>query len=134
MRTYLLLFVLATTTSLGLTPIVRRLCQRWRWLDEISDKRRLHRAATPRLGGVAVYISLIVGLLPLLLLDNGVTAALKAANGSYARFLVPATLTLLLGCIDDLRGFCFVPKEKHVGIGLIDSIQHLETEVANTAR
>lgn len=104
MRTYLLLFILATTASLGLTPIVRRLCQRWRWLDEIRDKRRLHRAATPRLGGVSVYLSLMIGLLPLLFIDNLLTDSLKEGKAHYLRLLVPATLTLLLGCVDDLRG------------------------------
>jgi UDP-GlcNAc:undecaprenyl-phosphate GlcNAc-1-phosphate transferase len=104
MKTYLLLFVLATTTSLGLTPIVRRLCQRWRWLDEVRDKRRLHRAATPRLGGVAVYLSLLVGLMPLLFIENGFTNSISEGKLRYLRLLLPATLTLLLGCIDDLRG------------------------------
>ena len=104
MKTYLLLFVVATTTSLGLTPIVRRLCQRWRWLDEIRDQRRLHRAATPRLGGVAVYLSLLVGLIPLLFIENGFTTSLSEGKPHYLRLLLPATLTLLLGCIDDLRG------------------------------
>jgi UDP-GlcNAc:undecaprenyl-phosphate/decaprenyl-phosphate GlcNAc-1-phosphate transferase len=104
MRTYLLLFVVSTTTSLGLTPIVRRLCQRWRWLDQISDKRHLHQAATPRLGGVAVYLSLIAGLLPLFFIDNLLTDSLREAKTHYLRLMLPATLTLLLGCIDDLRG------------------------------
>src|ERR1051325_2670857 len=117
MRTYLLIFVVATITSLGLTPIVRRLCQRWRWLDELRDKRRLHRVATPRLGGVAVYVSIIVGLVPLLLIDNGFTESLKDSRTPYIRFLLPATLTLLLGCVDDLRGL--KAWQKFSGLGAI---------------
>ena len=104
MRTYLLLFVVATSASLVLTPIIRRLCQRWHWLDDSQDRRRVHRTATPRLGGVAVYLSLLIGLVPLLFINNLFTESLPSEPTHYLRFLVPATLTLLLGCLDDLRG------------------------------
>lgn len=104
MKTYLLLFSLATFSSLALTPTVRRLCQRFRWLDESRGRRRIHARATPRLGGIAIYLSLIIGLLPLLVIDNAVTASLSGNELYLLRVLVPATLTLLLGVIDDLWG------------------------------
>ncbi len=104
MKTYLLLFLLATCSSLALTPLLRRLCQRFCWLDELSDKRHLHRSAVPRLGGIAVYASLLIGLVPLLLLHNAFTESLKDSNSHLLRIFIPASLTLLLGIVDDLWG------------------------------
>lgn len=105
MKTYLLLFLLATCSSLGLTPIVRRLCQRLRWLDEVRDKRHLHRRPVPRLGGIAVYVSLLIGLFPLVLLHNAFTESLlKDSNSHLLRIFIPASLTLLLGIVDDVWG------------------------------
>src|ERR1700737_936817 len=104
MKTYLLLFLLAMCTSLGLTPIMRRLCQRLGWLDELRDPRRLHPTSIPRLGGVAVYVSLMIGLAPLILLHNNFTASFKVTNAHLLQIFIPATLTLLLGVVDDLWG------------------------------
>src|SRR6267142_6225321 len=104
MKTYLLLFVLATCSSLALTPILRRLCQRFRWLAETRDKRGLQPAGIPRLGGIAVYVSLLIGLVPLVLLHNLFTQSLKDGNSHPFRILIPASLTLLLGIVDDIWG------------------------------
>ena len=60
MNTYFALFVIATIASLVVTPVVRRLCERYRLLDVPTDSRRLHTKATPRLGGVAIYLSCLI--------------------------------------------------------------------------
>ena len=104
MKTYLLLFLVATCSSLALTPILRRLCQRFRWLDEARDKRRLDPTGIPRLGGIAVYVSLLIGLVPLVLLHNVFTESLKDGNSHPFRIFIPASLTLLLGIVDDIWG------------------------------
>jgi UDP-GlcNAc:undecaprenyl-phosphate GlcNAc-1-phosphate transferase len=104
MRTYFLLFSVATFSSLAITPIVRRLCQRFSWLDEPSDGRRLHTIATPRLGGVAVFLSMLLGLMPLLFIRNLFTESLRGTAPRLLVLLVPAALTLALGTLDDLRG------------------------------
>src|SRR6266850_403031 len=104
MKTYFLLFVVATCSSLVLTPIVRRVCQRFHWLDEPKDARRVHRTAVPRLGGVAIFLSVLIGLLPLLVIRNLFTDALGANAPRILVILVPACLTLMLGAFDDLVG------------------------------
>jgi UDP-GlcNAc:undecaprenyl-phosphate/decaprenyl-phosphate GlcNAc-1-phosphate transferase len=123
MKTYLLLFMLATGSSLALTPVVRRLCQRFDWLDEIRDLRRIHQSAVPRLGGIAVYLSVLIGLVPLLLLNNFFTASLRESNAHFLRIFVPATLTLLLGIFDDLRGLKAL--QKFAGLMLVAAVFYL---------
>jgi UDP-GlcNAc:undecaprenyl-phosphate GlcNAc-1-phosphate transferase len=122
MKTYLLLFLLATCSSLALTPLVRRLCQRFRWLDDMRDARRIHQNATPRLGGVAVFAAVLIGLIPLALLDNLFTESLTDGRTRLVRILVPASLTLALGMVDDIRGLRAL--QKLVGLTVIAVIYY----------
>ncbi len=117
MRTSFVLFLLATLTSLALTPMVRRLCLQFRWLDEPGDERRTHWKAVPRLGGVAIFCSVMVGLLPLLFIRNLFTDSLRESAPRLVVILVPAFLTLLLGVYDDLFGL--KAAQKFIGLGLI---------------
>jgi UDP-GlcNAc:undecaprenyl-phosphate GlcNAc-1-phosphate transferase len=104
MNTYLLIFTLAAVSSLVITPIVRRLCQRWRLLDEPRDDRRTHEKSTPRLGGIAIFLSVLIALSPLLFVHNSLTSALTVARWRFVVVLLPAALVFLFGVYDDLRG------------------------------
>lgn len=105
MRTYLALFLTATGLSLLLTPIMRRLCQRFGWYDEPKrDDRRVHQNPIPRLGGVAVYISATLALGCALALNNIVAGALFASRSQVISVLVPAVVVFLFGVYDDLKG------------------------------
>jgi UDP-GlcNAc:undecaprenyl-phosphate/decaprenyl-phosphate GlcNAc-1-phosphate transferase len=104
MRTYIAIFMIATFSSLVLTPLLRRACQRFGWLDEPRGDRTLHIRPMPRLGGIAIFISLGIGLVGLLFLDNQLTQAIRPISNRILVTFVPATLVLLLGIYDDLRG------------------------------
>jgi UDP-GlcNAc:undecaprenyl-phosphate GlcNAc-1-phosphate transferase len=119
MKTCFLLFIVATCSSLALTPIVRRVCQRFRWLDEPKNER-IHRKAVPRLGGIAVFCSVLIGLLPLLLIRNLFTDALRESAPRLWVLLVPASLTFLLGVYDDLFGL--KASQKFAGLSAIGGI------------
>jgi len=69
------------------------------------------------MGGIAVYASVIIGLLPLLLIHNLFTDSLKESFPHLPRILVPASLTLLLGVADDLWGLKAL--QKFAGMGVI---------------
>ncbi|MEK6280435.1 MAG: MraY family glycosyltransferase [Acidobacteriota bacterium] len=104
MTTYFTLFLIATVASLILTPVTRRLCERFKLLDIPSDNRRMHVKAVPRLGGVAIYLACVIALLTLPLVDNMLTQTLRGYASEVFVALIPATLVLLFGVYDDLRG------------------------------
>jgi UDP-GlcNAc:undecaprenyl-phosphate GlcNAc-1-phosphate transferase len=104
MNTYIAIFVIALFSSLMLTPTIRRLSVRWGWLDEPLDDRRVHRKAIPRIGGLAILLSVLVALLTLPLVDNLVTQSLLRDRWQLLMVLAPATLVTLLGLYDDVRG------------------------------
>ena len=104
MNTFFALFLIATFASLAATPLVRRLCTRFNLLDVPVDGRRMHKVAIPRLGGVAIYAAVVIALSTLPLVDNLLTQSIRAHKHELLLTLIPATLVLLLGIYDDLRG------------------------------
>lgn len=104
MNTYLTLFLISLFASLFVTPIIRRLAQRFGWLDVPSDDRRVHAVPVPRLGGVAVFGSVMLALAVLPLLDNLVTRSLLGQWGGVVAVLASSTLVFLFGVYDDLTG------------------------------
>src|SRR3712207_5402284 len=104
MNTYLCLFIIALSVSLFLTPVVRRLAQRLGWVDTPSDGRRLHTAPIPRLGGVAIFVSVLVALSCLYLVDNRITDSIKGDIRNLVAVLASSTLVFIFGLFDDLHG------------------------------
>jgi UDP-GlcNAc:undecaprenyl-phosphate GlcNAc-1-phosphate transferase len=103
MNTYLTLFVFALFLSLALTPILRRLCERYGLVDQPQEDRRIHLKPIPRLGGVAVYIATVVALASTTMFDNLATQTIRGQFGKLLVLLVPSTILLLIGAYDDLR-------------------------------
>jgi UDP-GlcNAc:undecaprenyl-phosphate GlcNAc-1-phosphate transferase len=120
LKTYFALFLIATIASLITTPLIRRLCQRWNLLDVPLGGRRIHRIPVPRLGGIAIFISCLSALSLLAFWDNLLTQTLGGMKSEILTLLIPATLVLLLGAYDDLRGANAVVK--FVGLGLIATL------------
>ncbi|HEV2885045.1 MAG TPA: MraY family glycosyltransferase [Pyrinomonadaceae bacterium] len=120
MNTYFALFLIATLASLVLTPLVRRLCERMSLLDVPRDGRRVHKRAIPRLGGVAIYFSCLIALTTLPLVDNLLTQTLRSYRSEIFVALIPATLVLLVGIYDDLRGTNATTK--FISLGLIATL------------
>ena len=104
MHTYFALFLIATFASLVLTPLIRRLCERLNLLDVPRDGRRMHSKAVPRLGGVAIYLAVLVALSTLPFVDNILTHTLRGYMPELFVALIPATLVFFVGIYDDLRG------------------------------
>ena len=104
MNTYLSIFVIGMVCSLIATPIIRRIAQRRGWFDLPNDKRRVHSRPIPRLGGVAIYASVVVTLASLSLVENLLTDSLRTSRRSLIQVLGTATLVFLFGLYDDFRG------------------------------
>jgi UDP-GlcNAc:undecaprenyl-phosphate/decaprenyl-phosphate GlcNAc-1-phosphate transferase len=103
-NTYIALFLITTFASLVLTPVIRRICQRFKLLDIPLDGRRMHSTGVPRLGGVAIYLAAAIALSALPLVDNLLTQTLRGYSTEIFIASIPATLVLFLGIYDDLAG------------------------------
>ena len=75
--------------SLALTPITARLASKFNIVDQ-PDERKIHRSATPLLGGAAVYIAFLLSILM-----NGIFSIKLGA------ILIASAILFIIGMADD---------------------------------
>lgn len=95
MRLALLTFLIALMAAALVTPAVRALATRMGVIDQ-PDERRVHRKATPRWGGLAIYIGFWVAVVP-------VAIWLDLWNNVLTAILVLGTAIAVFGMYDDKR-------------------------------
>jgi UDP-GlcNAc:undecaprenyl-phosphate GlcNAc-1-phosphate transferase len=97
MGLYFVAFGAALVSVLVITPVVRHLARRLN-VVAVPEDRRVHEKITPTLGGLAMYLSMMIGI--------GVY--LLAAHHHLSRDLIGviggATIIFAFGAVDDVRG------------------------------
>ncbi len=88
--------------SLVITPIATRLAKKIGVMDVPKDERRVHKVPLPRLGGLAIYTSLVISTLLFVELTNTIIVV-----------LLGATVIFLTGMLDDIINIS--PKQKIFG-------------------
>lgn len=83
--------------SLALTPLAQRLAWSFGAVSNPDGIRRLHRRATPLWGGLAVFLSMSVGMVVVSALADG------EGNSRLVPVFVSAAIVCLLGICDDRR-------------------------------
>jgi len=100
---YLLIFLIAFVSTLLLTPVVRLLALKIGAIDNPAE-RKVHEKPIPRLGGLALYcgfiLAAVVGLFASYFSGVGFTVSPVTITG----VLLSATMLLIIGIIDDVRG------------------------------
>jgi UDP-GlcNAc:undecaprenyl-phosphate GlcNAc-1-phosphate transferase len=77
------------------TPILRKFALKWNIVDH-PEVRKLQKIPVPLLGGVAVYLGVIVGMLSVLLF-------VQKLDGPTSALLLASTLIFIVSLIDDKR-------------------------------
>lgn len=97
---YILPLLVSLIISFISTPIVRKIAFKVGAVDIPKDNRRMHKKPIPFLGGVAIYIAVIIGMLIFMPLKSSSTIA----------FILGGTVIMLTGLIDDFVDLS--PKKK----------------------
>ncbi len=102
MKTYLFIYSGSVLLSLGLTSLAIWLGRRFELTDG-PDVRKVHTKPIPRIGGGAIYITVMGVMLPTL---HWMEAAAGMAGRTQAKMhllILAATILFLLGLADDIR-------------------------------
>ncbi len=118
MQTFGPILVAPWLLVLVLTPLLIRLAHRQGWLDR-PDVRKQHQSATPIVGGVSVFTSIVLGLLLIIPAVPDVGAGLWGP-GSLSALAVGAFAMVAVGLYDDFRDMAPMLKlVAQVGVGAL---------------
>lgn len=97
---YSIVLTVVAATTCALTPLFRHLAVRWGAVVA-PDERRVHTTPTPLLGGVAMLIGFLAGMLVAWRLD--VLASIFSGTTEPIGVVIAAVAILVLGTVDDVR-------------------------------
>lgn len=92
-------FILAAVISAILTPIAIKIAPKIGAMDVPKDTRRMHDHPIPRFGGLGIYIAMLVSILVCVPRTEGTLGTIQVRG-----FLAGATIIVIVGLIDDLKG------------------------------
>jgi len=102
-------FLLAAVLAWALVPLVRRFATALGAVDQPTDERRVHTVPTPRLGGLAILIALMVATAAFIPWNTVMGLALVNQRQLLVT-LVCAFAICFLGAMDDVRSLSWRPK------------------------
>jgi UDP-GlcNAc:undecaprenyl-phosphate GlcNAc-1-phosphate transferase len=97
---YLVIGAVAALVTFVTTPVVVRVARRMGWVVQ-PDPRRVHKVATPDVGGIAMFVGFAVAFGVARLW--GAFDPLFARNSEPLGVLLAAALMFLIGFVDDVR-------------------------------
>lgn len=103
MKTYLTVYLGSTVLAILSTAIVITVAKRFHLVD-IPGVRKVHSKPIPRIGGVAIFVSMIGLVIPVLLLPNDVGETFRLVQFKIITLLIAAGFMFLVGLIDDIKG------------------------------
>jgi UDP-GlcNAc:undecaprenyl-phosphate GlcNAc-1-phosphate transferase len=104
LRTFLVAFLMALGIAALSTSPVLHLARWLRLFDQPDGVRKIHRAAIPRLGGIALAAGYLSPLVALLFYTNTFAVELREQDTRLHAFFLGAMAILGLGVYDDIRG------------------------------
>ena len=97
---YLTVFAVAAGVTLVITPVVRRISERWDFMVE-PDARRIHERSTALLGGVAMFTGFLSAMGVAWLLDD--FDVVFAAASEAVGIVIAGLVMIAFGTYDDVR-------------------------------
>ena len=97
---YIVVGIVATVVTALATPVVRAVARKRHWLA-MPNERTVHSVPTPNIGGVAMFIGVVVSLLVAWRMDQ--FSFVFDDNSEPLGVLIAAALILVVGTWDDLK-------------------------------
>ncbi len=94
------IIIVTFLACLILTPLVIKLCRKYNIVDIPKDTRRVHSKPMPRIGGVAIVSSMLIGFLIYYLFTKDIPSI--ALNEKFLGYIIGGLIIASMGLIDDL--------------------------------
>lgn len=94
------LIVLTFLISFALTPVAIKIAKKYGIVDIPKDKRKIHKEPMPRMGGVAIVISVFIGLTIYYLVTKDISSI--AVDERFTGYLIGAFIISAMGLFDDI--------------------------------
>ena len=95
-------FLIAMSVAWWLTPEIRSRALKLGLVDKPGEERRIHKVPVPRLGGVAIFISILSTISLLVAIAGRLPRDARGVEGIIG-MAVGGTLVFVLGLVDDLE-------------------------------
>ena len=95
-------FLIAMSIAWWLTPEIRSRALKLGLVDKPGEERRIHKVPIPRLGGVAIFISILFTVTTLVAIAGKLPKDARGVEGIIG-IAVGGTLVFVLGLLDDLE-------------------------------
>jgi UDP-GlcNAc:undecaprenyl-phosphate GlcNAc-1-phosphate transferase len=92
-------FIISLLTSFALTFWVRNFCTKHNLLD-YPDERRIHKTPVPRLGGIGIFLSILISLLVAMIIKKSL---FREIESQIIFVLLSGAAIFGLGLYDDLK-------------------------------
>ena len=102
MKTYLCVYLGSAFLALIITPVIIWLARRLKAADHLGV-RTVHKKPIPRIGGVAIFLSMMCLTIGVLFLSNVIGDAFRTILLKVIVLLSAAACMFLVGLIDDIR-------------------------------
>ena len=103
MKTYLFVYLGSLFLALVITPVIIWLARRLKAADH-PGVRTVHKKPIPRVGGVAIFVSMICLIVPVLFLHNAIGQSFRSIQLKVITLLCAAAFMFVIGVIDDIKG------------------------------
>jgi len=103
MATYLTVYFGSVVLAIIITPMIIRLARRHNIVDA-PNIRKIHSQPIPRIGGIAIFLSMMGLVIPVLVLPNVIGHGFRLIQSKLIVLLSMATLMFLVGLWDDIKG------------------------------
>ncbi|MEJ2705536.1 MAG: MraY family glycosyltransferase, partial [Sedimentisphaerales bacterium] len=103
MKTYLTVYLGSTMLAVATTAMMIHIARRLQIVD-MPGVRKIHSQPVPRIGGVAIFVSMIGLVIPVLLLHNFIGQTFRLLQFKIVTMLGAGALMFLVGLVDDIRG------------------------------
>jgi len=103
MKTYLSVYLGSFILAIITTPLVTYIGRRLNFIDA-PGIRKVHSLPIPRIGGVAIFASMIALIIPVMFLPNVIGVSFRFIKLKIVTILIATGFIFVFGLIDDIKG------------------------------